>query len=133
MTARSQKTQKFFLLLCGFIWLFAAIGTHIPAERIPETGYSDKGMHLLGYAILGSSFLLAMWSRGLPRKKRIFRVIIILLIYAALDEITQPLVNRHASILDWIADASGVGIAVLVDLLIGCKNSIIHRLKTNKA
>jgi len=118
VNARSQKTQRFFLLLCCCIWLIAAIGTHIPIEHIPETECSDKTLHFLGYAILASSFLLAMWSRGISRKKRILRAIIILLIYAALDEITQPLVNRHASVLDWLADGAGVGLAVLLDLTI---------------
>lgn len=133
MNGHSQKAQKFFLFLCGCIWGIAAIGTHIPAEHIPKTGYSDKTLHLLGYTILAGSFLLAMWSRRFSRKKRILRAIIILLVYAALDEITQPLVNRYASVLDWVADAAGVGVAVLVDLIIGWKKAIIRRLKTDKA
>ena len=60
-----------------------------------------------------------MRSKGVSRRKRFLRAAIIILIYAALDEITQPLVNRYASIIDWLADAAGMGVAILTDLIIG--------------
>ncbi len=133
MNWHSIKTQRFSLFLCVCVWLAAAISTHLPAERIPKTGYSDKTLHAVGYAFIAGTFLLAMWSREVGRKKRFLLAFIILLVYAAVDEITQPLVNRYASIFDWLADTVGVGLALLADLGLGWIKHTLHRPKPDNA
>lgn len=35
-------------------------------------------------------------------------------VYAALDELTQPLVARDAEVLDWCADMAGTAVGLLV-------------------
>lgn len=132
MNLHTEKARRVLAVLCGCLWLVAAIGTHIPAWGVPQTGCSDKTLHAAGYAVLAGSFLLALWSRGIRRKKRFLLAILVLLVYAAVDEITQPLVGRYASVLDWVADAVGVGIAVLIDIIIGGTIFIIGRLRTDK-
>ncbi len=71
-------------------------------------------MHLLGYAILGSLLLIAMAKRSWPLGKRILAAGVVLPIYGALDEITQPLVNRHASVVDWVFDVAGIAGAIAI-------------------
>ena len=41
-------------------------------------------------------------------------VIAVAILYGAFDEITQPLVNRHAAWRDWLADVLGALAAIVI-------------------
>ena len=97
---------------CIVLWLAALVATHVPAEQVPEVRFSDWTLHALGYLALGSAFWLTLWAHGAGRWKRVMWVLGAMIVYAALDEITQPLVNRVASLTDWVADAAGAVIAL---------------------
>jgi len=95
-------------------WLLALTATHVPAAKITTTGMGDKKLHAVGYFVLGIAFTAAMAGWGVGRGRRALLVAGVLAVYGALDELTQPLVNRHASPWDWLADLAGIAAAVLL-------------------
>lgn len=97
-----------------WIALFAA--THTPPSQAVVVHTSDKLLHTAAFA--GLAFLLAMaWSLSSAFTWRsAAAAVAILAVYAAVDEATQPLVDRHADLLDWTADTAGIllGLAVFL-------------------
>ena len=111
LSARRRRISRWGL---AALWLAAFIGTHIPAERVPELHASDKILHAAGYAVLATALWLVLAADGIGRARRIAVALSVLIFYAAMDEATQPWVNRSASIADWLADGTGVVVAVAV-------------------
>ncbi len=81
---------------------------------MPETHTSDGVLHLAGFLILGLLAWLAAWAHGFEAHRRAASVLAGLGAYAAIDELTQPLVRRHAAWGDWAADLIGAAVAVIV-------------------
>jgi len=99
------------VLACLIVyWVAAFVGTHVPGHHLPRVGAGDKLLHCWGYTALAC----LLWVTLLAHRRARWGVLVVLPLYAALDEITQPLVGRTASIGDWLADVGGVGLAVLV-------------------
>jgi VanZ family protein len=103
-------------LLAGY-WLALFTGTHVPPEfpGLPPEGY-DKVVHFSSFAVLAA--LLAVAWRSLWGRLPIWSVGVAWLLivsYAAGDEITQPWFRRTCDIYDWRADACGaaVGLALV--------------------
>jgi len=101
----------------GF-WIAAFAATHTPPpERSAPPPINDKLMHFAGFATLG---LLTLWAVSAgsrpPTGRRVLLWWLILVAYALLDEVTQPLVRRSFEIADIIADAcgaaAGIGLAL---------------------
>ena len=90
----------------------AFTATHLPPREIPVGIGSDKVAHALGYFVLGTLLWIALWARALPRARRIAWTLSGLSIYAAFDELTQPLFSRFASATDALADVAGVIAAI---------------------
>ena len=114
------------------MWVLAFTCTHLPRGTAPPIGAGDKKSHAVGFFVLGSLFAVAMSALGVRRRRRPWLAIAALAVYAALDEITQPLVNRHASVWDWLADLAGVVVAVICwELLLATapKRSWLVKLK----
>lgn len=99
---------------CIVLWVTAFAITHIPAKEMPAITISDKTLHFVGYFVLGSLMLLTMAGYGASLLRRTLTVVCTMMAYAAIDEITQPLVNRHCSLGDWGADIVGAVAAVLL-------------------
>lgn len=97
-------------------WVFLFVSTHLPKLQLPVGGGSDRYAHFAAYAILTFLFwrFVEAVRRPLPRRFALCAALI-LLGYAAFDELTQELVNRTADILDWACDAAAI-IAVLLFL-----------------
>jgi VanZ family protein len=101
-------------------WLAASLlalvvvltATHIPQASMPkflQQTMMDKAEHFLAYGAIAALFLLS-----LPNPVRFTVPATGLLILAAigiLDEITQPLVYRYASVGDYAADVIGILLA----------------------
>jgi VanZ family protein len=92
--------------------------THIPGEKMPralQVDYLDKAEHVVAYGLIAGFFLLSL--------QRPVRPAVLLLGLAALaalgilDEATQPLVNRFASVSDYISDLIGIAIPSVVFLI----------------
>ena len=102
------------------VWLlaFAAafVLTHTPPSDQPSPVWwlNDKILHTIGYTILG---FLTVWVIGQARVGDRWRTSALslagLLVYAAFDEMTQPLVGRTCEFSDWLADAGGAAIGTL--------------------
>jgi len=98
-----------------WVAFFAATHTPKPERLHLPTAHLDKVIHFAGYAALATLCATHARSAGRPRNRRWFITwIVILAVYAAFDEITQPLVNRSASVFDWLADMLGVLAAFLI-------------------
>ncbi len=115
MTAPAQAARRLWLRrLLVLTWVGALVATHLPAERLPEFHTSDKILHTVGYAVLAAVFWMTLLAHGSPFGRRVLIVGGVLALYGALDEITQPLVNRYAAVDDWCFDVIGVAIALTV-------------------
>ena len=99
-------------------WLILFIATTTPVERLPSIGFTDKINHFIAYfilAVLVNLTLIYQRKFRLLFEKASIATIIICLFYGAVDELHQILVpGRFAETLDWVADASGTSLGVLV-------------------
>jgi VanZ family protein len=93
------------LLIAGWLGAFAA--THIPADHMPSLGESDSTLHMVGYAGLSCLLWFVLIVRGWPLWRRIAMMVIMMPIYGALDEMTQPAFHRSCDIHDWLFDCLG--------------------------
>ncbi len=86
--------------------------THIPQTALPRAlqhTLFDKFEHFAAY---GAVALLFVFSLRRPlRLWPLLGVLLALALIGALDEITQPFVNRQASIEDYTADLAGIAFA----------------------
>lgn len=112
-----------------FYWVALFIGTHIPMERLAfNPGSTDKFAHVGAFTVL-AALLATTWrlSAGRLHVRQLLWVWIIVVLYGAIEETTQPLMNRIASLLDWLADAIGaaLGIAIYWRWLSGWLNTVV--------
>ena len=95
------------LALVAFASAFLA--THWPALELKPEMPGDKLLHAVTFVAL----TLLLWrARVMPR---LGWIVLAMLLWAALDELTQsiPWIRRHASLEDFLADAIGVAIAAM--------------------
>ena len=109
----STHRQRLIRLILPVFALAWFAGTHMPRPpRIPSGLGGDKTVHFVGYAIMMTLALSATANVKLPAVRRITLWLLAGLLFAALDEITQPLVNRTCSFTDFLADAAGLFAAI---------------------
>jgi len=99
-----------FRLTLAAYWLALAVVTHLPPAEIPKTNVSDKVAHLGAYFLLGLLLCLAVRSRS----SAVILVLGIVMLYGAVDELTQTLVGRSCELADWCADVAGGALAVVL-------------------
>ncbi len=85
-----------------------------PGQDLPSFGVVDflvkKGGHFTGYAILGLAFLRGL---GMQRKRDPWLAVLLVLLYAASDELHQMYTaGRHSSPVDVGIDVAGASLAV---------------------
>ena len=97
-------------------WLGAFTATHVPVDRLRGLDVSDKSLHLVGYAGLSSLLWIALLFRRWPLWRRAALVLAAMVVYGALDELTQPLppFHRSCSGWDWFFDCLGAAISVCI-------------------
>lgn len=116
-------------------WLALFIGTHSPIDPNVALPGNDKTMHFLAY--LGLAFLFGLFlilkercarsgENAEPRRFPFVGAAILLGVYGAFDELTQPLVGRTTDHYDWLADAVGI----LVGLTLIVTSSAVARFPT---
>jgi len=101
------------LALAGY-WLALLVGTHVPREfpALPREG-ADKWVHVVAFAVLG--WLVAeTWQRSAGRLNaaHLRAAWLVIALYAAADELTQPFVGRYASATDGLADVAGAALGL---------------------
>ncbi|MCS7034070.1 MAG: VanZ family protein [Phycisphaerae bacterium] len=99
-------------------WLALFAVTHLPQAALPKTHLGDKLEHFLAYAVLGGLLTAWMARRRARMRHPMVVALITVLGYAAIDELTQPVVNRHADLRDWLADAIGAAVGVGVSSIV---------------
>lgn len=97
-------------------WLGIFAATHLPQAALPQTHLGDKTEHFIAYGLL--AFLMTAWLRLARARRRGVGLLVfaVCTAYAAVDELTQPIVNRFADFRDFLADAVGAGLGVLVGM-----------------
>jgi len=108
MNLHSVGSRRFLTASCSLAWLVCFIGTHLPSERVPSMpmDVTNNTLHIIGYTILASLFLLTMRSRSLSLPRRVAWAAGVLLAYAV-----------GASAWDVLADALGISLAIAADVL----------------
>lgn len=101
----------------GLFWLALFIATHVPPASksvVPENG-RDKIAHYLGYAIL-ATLVATTWqlAGGQLNRRHLTLAWLVIVVYGALDELTQIPVGRDCDIWDWTADAIGTATGLLL-------------------
>jgi VanZ family protein len=108
MAMEARTIQKGLTIVLAGYWLALFVGTHIP--RVPEALQmpgGDKWQHTVTYA--GLAFLIAA-QRSFGKRftwKRALWVAGVVIVYGAIDELTQIPVGRDAEFKDWLADGLG--------------------------
>ncbi|MFC1738968.1 VanZ family protein [Planctomycetota bacterium] len=111
------KTLIYFntkrLLIAAIFTVTLIFLTHLPEQVVPEKlrlGGFDKLAHILAY---GAITFLFIFSLRASLNLLIGSFILLgILVIAAFDELTQPLVNRTASLADWLADIAGICVVI---------------------
>ncbi|MBW8000393.1 MAG: hypothetical protein FVQ80_00020 [Planctomycetes bacterium] len=103
--------KKLTIITLIIYWVFLAIISHIPIpELVYQARVSDKNLHLVAYMIL----VFLLWFSLRPeqkvnwRKITVWWVILIIGVYAVMDEVIQGVVGRNCDMMDFIADMAGV-------------------------
>jgi VanZ family protein len=121
MSRRQRPTLQaardhFFRRLLPIYWIFLFCSTHFPKLTLPGgVPQSDKIVHFVTYGVLAALFwkCAETFRRPLP-DTFVWLALGMLTAYAAFDELTQPLVNRTASVDDFRADVLGVFLVLFV-------------------
>jgi len=111
-SCRTRRFARYRVAVAVFSLLGVLALTHIPQSAVPEAlqfRVFDKVEHAVAYGVVAGLFLLAL--RRPVRLVTAGMILTGLLAVGALDEVTQPLVNRVASGSDFVADAVGIALA----------------------
>jgi VanZ family protein len=107
-------------------WLLLFTGTHVPPEfpGLPPEGY-DKIVHFSSFAVLAALVAIAwrsIWGQ-LPVSSALAAWLLVVT-YAAGDEISQPWFRRDCDYYDWRADAWGaaLGLALVYGWHLWCNS-----------
>jgi VanZ family protein len=115
LLSRLNAGRLWQLLLAAY-WLAMLAGTHTPPRfHAVREELSDKLVHFAAYA--GLAWLLAMaWqtSVGQLNRRHLRWAWLAIMLYAVLDEVTQPPFGRDASVWDLLADALGSATGLFV-------------------
>ena len=97
--------------------------THIPKEAMPprlQENTHDKLHHVVAYGAITFLFILSLKASSTPFL--FYLLFFAILALGILDEVTQPLVNRTASLADIVANFIGIATVLLLSRV--CKRRI---------
>ncbi len=112
-----QRLLERKYLFIAILWTFAitylslvSIDTASAGTLLPIPN-KDKIVHFLFYF-----FFVYFWSKAFKKSDKIIYILIIAVIYGIIIEVFQGLftVNRHADILDVLANTCGAVVAMLI-------------------
>jgi len=98
------------LLITAILFTAAVlVFTHLPQETMPsllQKDGVDKLEHVLAYGVITFLFLISF--RTSPTMLSALLLFLAVSVIGAFDELTQPFVNRTASVTDLAADIVGI-------------------------
>ena len=112
-----RRNPLVWLGALGAYWVALFTSTHVPDTTVAGAVLDyDKLAHAGAYGVLATLVFVA-WRRTGARPGLGGRLLLasIVLAYGVVDEMTQPYVGRQCELADWLADALGVGLAVVLD------------------
>ena len=112
----------------GTYWPMIFVATHLPRPPHMQVFGRDVTLHFMAYLFLTLLFWWARHHRLKPHwlSRNVYSVIAIIMVYAAADEYLQIFVNRHADVIDWVADVAGCLTAlVILTLLRRCRHWLV--------
>jgi len=109
---RIKRLRRPAAIACAIVWISAFVATHLPSEQVIGLNLSDVLLHVLGYIGLTTAFYLSLVVWGVNRLLRWMLVPVVMGIYGAFDELTQPFFGRQAAWSDYLANLAGMLLAV---------------------
>jgi VanZ family protein len=119
--------KKMILLATAGYWLVIFVLTHVPVRSSPTVSVNDKLAHFVAYFILAGLLYLTLWLHQPARRGIGWIVLVVAMIYGAVDEVLQIPIGRSCEWGDWFADVAGAGAMVL---LIGTFRHILGRRRS---
>ncbi len=115
---RLAKPRLWQFVLAGF-WLALVVSTHVPHVPGLASRGMDKLAHVAAYTVLTALMALNLQLAGGHLTWPHFRWLwIAVVLFGAVDELTQPAFGREASWLDWLADAVGAALGLILFALV---------------
>lgn len=108
----SSTALRLWPVICGAYLVLMFVGTHLPMRMIgPPLHQHDVIVHFAAYGGLGA---LIGWRVAHSRGwfGWVATAWAAILLWALLDESTQPLVGRALELKDWLADALGSAVGL---------------------
>ncbi len=106
------------LILAVTFTVFILLLTHIPKEAMPprlQENSLDKLHHVVAYGAITFLFILSLKVSSTPF---LFSLLFFaILAIGIVDEVTQPLVNRTASLADIVANFIGIATVLLLSMV----------------
>jgi VanZ family protein len=120
-TNQSALATYFQCALAGYLILLV-VATHLPRSVpfLPSNfNYLDKLCHFTAYALL-SLLLVTTWqlAAGVLTRRHLIWAWMAVALFGAVDELTQLAVGRDCELSDWIADAVGAAVGLIVFVLL---------------
>jgi VanZ family protein len=115
MPIRTWRSSVILLALVCY-WSALFVATHMPAQMVLlPGGLSDKMPHVVAFAVLAILFAAA-WrvTAGPLGWRQLCTVWALIVLYGAVDEVTQIPVGRNANLSDWLADAAGATLGLAI-------------------
>lgn len=108
MTVDRTRQACFAVVLLVSLCIFLGPSSAVPTG---PTGM-DKAVHIASFVALSYTIVLA----GVLR----VHAVVVLLVYGAATEVTQTLLplNRSGSAWDWLADATGIALGIVLSLVL---------------
>ncbi|MDA9823783.1 VanZ family protein [Paracoccaceae bacterium] len=101
------RTRKIDIYTTIIIAFAIGLATLTPVEKLPTVTGSDKVYHLISFAILTLPIAII-------RPRAIWIILSLSIAFGGAIELLQPLVNRNCEMADFLADAFGAILGVLV-------------------
>ena len=107
-----------WLVIAVTFTVFILLLTHIPKEAMPprlQENSHDKLHHVMAYGAITLLFILSLKVSSTPFL--FFLLFFAILAIGIADEVTQPLVNRTASLADIVANFIGIATVLLLSMV----------------
>ena len=122
-----KSVRRALLAILVIYWISMYVGTHVPTLPSVIADHADKLIHCCAYGGLAFLLILAIGSRRSVTFRQLIFVWLFVAGYGVFDEVTQPLVGRHADLVDWVADIFGAAIGLLIGWPIAARGELWFR------